>query len=287
MKFFVQGLIIAFSGAATPVWAGLEVGDQAPQVMAKGWLNLPPGMTRITEKDLQGQILLLEFWLSTGDACKKSVSFLNGMDEKFKDRGVVLIALSTEEKPIVSDFIKKQEVSYICGADARWSFTAYGIDKIPTFVLVDIEGKVAFVGTNPIQAMEKLTKLVEQSQPTGSFREKAAKNALKKAAKFVESGKYLKAADMYERIAQAFEGRPWAQEAEAKLKNMREDKDIAAKLSEQEARDKCEDLLEKARKAAENGDIPKAKKYYERIIEGYGQTKYAATARKELKALDE
>lgn len=287
MKFRRQLFFCAILMAESVALAGLEVGDTAPQVVAKNWLNLPPGMSRITENDLQGQILVLEFWLSTGDTCQRVVPLLNGLDEKYKDRGVVLLALSSEKKSEVGEFVKKQEVQYICGSDARWTFTAYGIDKIPTIVMVDPEGKVAFMGHNPIQALEKLTKLIKQSPPQGSFRERAAKSALKKAAKYLESEKYSKAADMYERIAHAYDGRPWGQEAEAKLQSMKADKDIAGKLKEQEIRDKCEDLLEKARKATENGDIPKAKKYYERIIANFSDTRYAAVARKELKALDE
>jgi hypothetical protein len=46
------------SGAA----AGVKVGDTAPPFSAGSWTNLPKGMTSVSMKDLQGRVVLLDFW---------------------------------------------------------------------------------------------------------------------------------------------------------------------------------------------------------------------------------
>ncbi len=38
------------------------VGDKAPKLTAGSWFNLPQGMSRISSKDLAGQVILLDFW---------------------------------------------------------------------------------------------------------------------------------------------------------------------------------------------------------------------------------
>jgi hypothetical protein len=38
------------------------VGDKAPKLTAGSWFNLPQGMSRIRSKDLEGQVILLDFW---------------------------------------------------------------------------------------------------------------------------------------------------------------------------------------------------------------------------------
>ncbi len=47
---------------STGALADVGVGDKAPKLSAGSWFNLPQGMSRISMKDLKGQVVLLDFW---------------------------------------------------------------------------------------------------------------------------------------------------------------------------------------------------------------------------------
>lgn len=42
--------------------AELSVGDEAPKITVDKWFNLPAGMKGISQNDLKGKILMVEFW---------------------------------------------------------------------------------------------------------------------------------------------------------------------------------------------------------------------------------
>lgn len=49
-------------GMASGATAGVKVGDTAPPFSAGSWTNLPKGMTSVSLKDLEGRVVLLDFW---------------------------------------------------------------------------------------------------------------------------------------------------------------------------------------------------------------------------------
>ena len=66
------------------------------------------------------------------------------MQEKYKKKGLVLVALSYEPKALVAPYVTKHNMSYIVGADAKNTKEAFGIDGYPTAFLIDPDGKVAW-----------------------------------------------------------------------------------------------------------------------------------------------
>jgi len=54
-----SSLCVALTSAAM---ADVGVGDKAPNISAGAWWNLPKGVSRISLKDLRGQVVLLDFW---------------------------------------------------------------------------------------------------------------------------------------------------------------------------------------------------------------------------------
>ncbi|MCG8407263.1 MAG: peroxiredoxin family protein [Phycisphaerales bacterium] len=52
--------LAAFATAANA--ASVKVGDKAPEISAGTWMNLPDGMSKVSLKDLKGQIVIIDFW---------------------------------------------------------------------------------------------------------------------------------------------------------------------------------------------------------------------------------
>lgn len=53
---------ILVAGLASPVMAGVKVGDASPVISAGSWFNLPKGIESLTPAHLKGQIVMVEFW---------------------------------------------------------------------------------------------------------------------------------------------------------------------------------------------------------------------------------
>lgn len=100
-----------------------------------------------TLPDMQGKVVLVDFWASWCAPCKKSFPVMKELHEKFSARGFVILAISVdEEKSEYEAFLKKNPVSFATVRDAAGkSAEAFGVDKMPTSFLIGVGGKVAAI----------------------------------------------------------------------------------------------------------------------------------------------
>ena len=188
VRLAILGMMGVLGFALAPAFAeGPEVGDKAPEVAASEWFNLPSGVKSLKQSHLDGQIVIVEFWATWCGPCKASMPHLTEIHEKFRSRGVVLVALSDEPDPTVEEFIKKNKMPYIIGSGARATKTSYGVDGIPASFLIAPDGKLAWKG-HPAAIDSELEKLLKESPPKqkGILAEKSADGALKKAKKLYD-----------------------------------------------------------------------------------------------------
>ena len=66
---------------------------------------------------------------------------------------------------------------------------------------------------------------------------------------------------------------------------MRKDKKLMARVRSADAKKKCRAWLDMARSLAKAGKPEVARKYYRRILDEFGDTRYAQTARNEMARL--
>lgn len=70
------------------------------------------------------------------------------LHDRYRDRGLTLLAISYEEPGVLRSFCDKNGYSFIVGSDpAKKVVGAYGVRGWPTSVLIGKDGKVAHVGT--------------------------------------------------------------------------------------------------------------------------------------------
>ena len=115
--------------------------------------------------------------------------------------------------------------------------------------------------------------------------ESEAAEALTSADRLVDDKKYPQAMKAYEAIIEEHDGTVAAGTAKIKLKQLRTDKTIGKEIREAEAAKKCKGWLQMARGMVKNGKPDAARKYYEKIIEQFGDTSFAETAREEMSKL--
>jgi thiol-disulfide isomerase/thioredoxin len=142
------------------------VGKEAAPLVAESWVNGQP----VTDADLKGKVVLLDFWAIWCGPCINTFGHLREWNEKYADKGLVMIGVTSQYK------YKWDEEAGYCAADPsttpeeelamlekfadyyqlthRFAVTKqgnrelseyYGVSGIPHVVVIDKEGKVRMI----------------------------------------------------------------------------------------------------------------------------------------------
>jgi thiol-disulfide isomerase/thioredoxin len=100
---------------------------------------------KIKLKDLEGKVVVLNFWFIGCPPCRKEIPELNEIALNYAgDANVVFIAVALDGKDDIEQFIKTNPFGYHIIDDGRSYANIYGIHLYPTNVILDKEGKVRF-----------------------------------------------------------------------------------------------------------------------------------------------
>ena len=121
-----------------------SVGDNAPSFRART-LN---GSETISNTDLQGKVVFVDFWASWCPPCLKSLPEFESLQTSFSGRDdVVVLAINLDENPQdAKDFINKINVSYKVLADKEGAIPeSFGVNTMPTSYIIDKSGVIRYV----------------------------------------------------------------------------------------------------------------------------------------------
>src|SRR5262245_47286911 len=194
-----------------------------------------------------------------------------------------MIGLSYEAESVVGTHIRSDKTPYIIGAGTQKTNDAYGVKGFPSAFVIDPAGKIVFIG-HPADPKFKQS-ILDTLKKSPPKLDGPALAAIKKADELFQKKDYVKALAAYEAVAKDYAGTPSGKKAKAKVKSINEDKTIAAAIHEGEAKKKCSAWLQMARGLAKNGKTEQARKKYQQIIDEFGDTTYAETAREEMAQL--
>jgi len=114
---------------------------------------IPVGGNRsepITLADFKGHLLILEFWATWCGPCHQAREELTLLHKEFADRGLRILAVSTEQPEVVEKFIKAHPVPYQVGVDPLRAISLkYPCGGIPTSYIIDSKGLVRAFGNTP------------------------------------------------------------------------------------------------------------------------------------------
>ena len=135
-------------------------GKPAPAFFIDQWISNPV--------EVDGKVLLVEFWATWCAPCRKSIPHLNELAKHFGD-DIAIIGVSSEEASKVRLFISKTPMNYGVAIDAKRTMQkAIACTSIPFVMVVSSDGIVRWQG-NPIG----LTKnIVQQEIGRASCRER-------------------------------------------------------------------------------------------------------------------
>ncbi|MFC2077351.1 PKD domain-containing protein [Candidatus Bipolaricaulota bacterium] len=125
---------------------GYGVGDQAPS------FSLPDFDGEIVSlMDLEGQVVLLEFFFSSCSGCLSSIPLLESLGEQFGDEGLVVVVVVLDRDPayardLFSDGGYENLIVLRESDPARPTRAAYGVSNVPHVFLIDRSGVIRFTG---------------------------------------------------------------------------------------------------------------------------------------------
>jgi peroxiredoxin len=96
-----------------------------------------------TRSALTGKVVLVNFWATWCPPCRKEMPDLEKLYQEFKDRGLVVLAISDEKGTTVKPFIEKARYTFPVLLDPnRATNTTYHIAGIPNSFLYDRSGRL-------------------------------------------------------------------------------------------------------------------------------------------------
>ena len=94
-------------------------------------------------RDLQGKVVLVNFWATWCPPCRKEMPDLQTLYERFRGQGFVVLAISDEKSAKVAPFIQERKVTFPVLLDPdRKVNGAFSVEGIPKSFVYDREGKL-------------------------------------------------------------------------------------------------------------------------------------------------
>ena len=109
----------------------------APELVAEKWVGDAP--------ETRGKFILIAFWATWCDPCRGALPLLNQLQEKYRDR-LVVIGISNESESDIRGMTEPRIDFYIASDPRHRSATALGVRGMPHALLVDPHGIVRFEG---------------------------------------------------------------------------------------------------------------------------------------------
>ena len=122
-------------------------GTIAPPIKAEGWLQGELGIEQMTNK-----VVVLDFWASFCRPCRREAPELVRIQEAYGPKGVAFVGLtsdSSNEVEDVEEFLDATGITWPNGYGADETFIAYGVEYIPTTVVVGADGRVYWNSDRP------------------------------------------------------------------------------------------------------------------------------------------
>jgi thiol-disulfide isomerase/thioredoxin len=151
---------------------GLDIGNLAPELEGAG----PDGTVHLTDlegapirlADLRGKAVWVNFWASWCPPCQFETPTVRAMDEKYRDRGLVIVAVQVQQTVDAGrTYAARYGLEYTIGADVTGAvFHTYHVFALPTQFFIDPNGVLRQIVNGPLSET-RASQLIESILPAG------------------------------------------------------------------------------------------------------------------------
>jgi len=129
----------------------LNPGDTAPDFTLTTIDN-----QNLTLAQLKGKVVLIDFTGEGCAACMLAIPALNNLEQKYKGSDVAIISINIDgTKQSVSNFIKKNHITYPIYINGKPTGDAYHVEAIPNFYIINKQGLVSVVHEGFFEGFEQ------------------------------------------------------------------------------------------------------------------------------------
>lgn len=131
---------------------------EAPPLIIEQWHN-----GNFWQLELQGKVVLLDFWGVWCRPCVAQIPFIKSLWEKYSNQGLVVIGIHTSlQKEGLGDFISKKDMPYLNAIDYQdQTAKEYNVFVHPTYVIIDRNSKICLVTHKKEQIEGTIVSLLE------------------------------------------------------------------------------------------------------------------------------
>lgn len=99
---------------------------------------------RMSLEDLKGKPVLIDFWASWCGPCAMQAPILDRIAKRYDDQGLVVLGVNVDDEAAVARaYAARKGITYPILVDESGAVQrSYGVDKLPSLVLVDRTGQV-------------------------------------------------------------------------------------------------------------------------------------------------
>jgi len=129
-------------------------GGERPGALRKRWVGEPAPPWRavtlegapLVPADLEGRVVVLDFWATWCGPCKAAMPHLARMEETYGPQGLSVVGLTDEAKSRVEPFLARRPVPYRIAIDVgKRTAGLYEVTSLPTVFVIDRKGRIAEV----------------------------------------------------------------------------------------------------------------------------------------------
>jgi cytochrome c biogenesis protein CcmG/thiol:disulfide interchange protein DsbE len=136
----------------------ITVGSEVPDITLTTFEG-----DQIALSDLEGQVVVLNFWASWCKPCEQEANELEKAHQLYQDQGVVFLGVDyVDTEPEALAYLEKFNISYPNGPDLGTRISqAFRIRGVPETYLIGRDGRLAAVKIGPYTSFEELQLQVE------------------------------------------------------------------------------------------------------------------------------
>jgi cytochrome c biogenesis protein CcmG/thiol:disulfide interchange protein DsbE len=136
----------------------IGIGDKVPDLTLMTFEG-----DSIPLRDLQGQVVVINFWASWCKPCEQEALELEQAYQAYKDQGVIFLGVDyvdTETEALA--YLDKFGISYPNGPDLGTRISqAFRIRGVPETYIAGVDGRLVAVKIGPYQSLNEITQQVE------------------------------------------------------------------------------------------------------------------------------
>ena len=137
-------------------------GKDAPDVALRIVANAATDSNDVSLSALRGHAVLLDFWATWCGPCRAEAPVVDRISRKYRDQGLAVIGVNTSDQSgTAAQYAKGHGLTYPIALDTGdRAANAYGVESLPTLVVISKTGKVVAFrsGTTTESELDDLVK---------------------------------------------------------------------------------------------------------------------------------